>query len=245
MEDYWSLQSASLLDMQFKSGGMPMFGPTTNHKAGYQGFEIPYAFDTFIPHPATPAEVDWSLQLPEVYQTHNLGSTVFIDSTPISPSPSTSDSQESQKLGTYARDRESQSYELQTMRRRMQNRDAQRRFRGRKEERYQTLQQRSSELEAKCQELSERFNQKSEEMSKIIKEKEALTSEIGVAIRLTWGGFVFDCGSNPLLFILTVCSQNSAVGSAAGRFVRVSAGVGVSTRDTRQLLPSFICGLVD
>lgn len=29
MEDYWSLQSASLLDMQFKSGGMPMFGPTT------------------------------------------------------------------------------------------------------------------------------------------------------------------------------------------------------------------------
>lgn len=60
----------------------------------------------------------------------------------------------------------------------MQNRDAQRRFRGRKEERYQTLQQRSSELEAKCQELSERFNQKSEEMSKIIKEKEALTSEV-------------------------------------------------------------------
>jgi FtsZ-binding cell division protein ZapB len=60
----------------------------------------------------------------------------------------------------------------------MQNRDAQRRFRGRKEERYQTLQLRASELEAKCQELSERFNQKSEEVSEITKEKEALTSEI-------------------------------------------------------------------
>ncbi|KAJ5890620.1 bZIP transcription factor bZIP-1 [Penicillium subrubescens] len=231
MEDYWGSQSASFFGMQFKSGEMPVFGPRTNHKAGFQGFEIPSAFDTFTPHPVTPAEVDCSIQSPDVYQTHNLDSTVSINTAPISPSPSTSDSQEGQTLSTCARDRESQSHELQTMRRRMQNRDAQRRFRGRKEERYQTLQQRSSELEAKCQELSERFNQKSE--------------EIGVAIRLTGGRFIFDYGSKPLLFILTVCSQNSAVGSAAGRFVRVSAGVAATTRDTRQLLPPSFCHLVD
>lgn len=60
----------------------------------------------------------------------------------------------------------------------MQNREAQRRFRGRKEERHQVLQRRNTELEAKCQELSEAFNQKSEEISTIIKEKEALTREI-------------------------------------------------------------------
>jgi hypothetical protein len=60
----------------------------------------------------------------------------------------------------------------------MQNREAQRRFRGRKEERHQILQQRTTELEAKCQELSEGFNEKSEEVSTIVKEKEALTREL-------------------------------------------------------------------
>jgi chromosome condensin MukBEF ATPase and DNA-binding subunit MukB len=60
----------------------------------------------------------------------------------------------------------------------MQNRNAQRRFRERKEVHHQTLQQRATELEAKCQELSEGLNQKSEEISKILKEKEALTGEI-------------------------------------------------------------------
>jgi hypothetical protein len=60
----------------------------------------------------------------------------------------------------------------------MQNRDAQRRFRGRKEVLHQTLQQRATGLEAKCQELSEGLCQKSEEISKILKEKEALTGEI-------------------------------------------------------------------
>jgi hypothetical protein len=59
----------------------------------------------------------------------------------------------------------------------MQNRDAQRRFRERKE-RHKTLHQRAIELEAKCQELSEGFHQKPEEVSRIIKEKEALTGEI-------------------------------------------------------------------
>lgn len=61
---------------------------------------------------------------------------------------------------------------------RIQNREAQRRFRGRKEELRQTLQRQATELEAQCQELSKRFCQKSEEVSKILKEKEALTGEI-------------------------------------------------------------------
>lgn len=61
---------------------------------------------------------------------------------------------------------------------RIQNREAQRRFRERKEELRQSLQRQATELEAQCQELSKRFCQKSEEVSKILKEKEALTGEI-------------------------------------------------------------------
>jgi TolA-binding protein len=60
----------------------------------------------------------------------------------------------------------------------MQNREAQRRFRERKESRQQTLEQRAAELEAKCQELSEGFRQKSAEVTRILQEKEVLTGEI-------------------------------------------------------------------
>jgi TolA-binding protein len=60
----------------------------------------------------------------------------------------------------------------------MQNREAQRRFRERKESRQQTLEQRAAELEEKCQELSEGFRQKSEEVTRILQEKEVLTGEI-------------------------------------------------------------------
>ncbi|KXG46461.1 bZIP transcription factor, bZIP-1 [Penicillium griseofulvum] len=143
--------------------------------SGYQGFELLPTFDTFIPRSVTPSEVD-CIQSPEVYRIVDLDSTVSPDNT-VSPSPS-SDSQEGQSSVTCAIDAESKKHKLQTVKRRMQNRNAQRRFRERKEEHHQTLQQRATELEAKCQELSEGLNQKSEEISKILKEKEALTGEV-------------------------------------------------------------------
>ncbi|KAJ5211197.1 bZIP transcription factor bZIP-1 [Penicillium cf. griseofulvum] len=182
MDDYWNSQSPSHFGTQYRSGEMPMLGSrmvssasnlaaetrrslAKNHMAGYQGFELLPTFNTFIPRSVSPAEADRSLQSSEVYRIVNSDSTISSD-TSISPSPSTSDSQEGQK------------HKSQTVKRRMQNRNAQRRFRERKEEHHHTLQQRATELEAKCQELSEGLNQKSEEISKILKEKETLTGEI-------------------------------------------------------------------
>ncbi|KAJ5380767.1 bZIP transcription factor bZIP-1 [Penicillium cataractarum] len=185
MEDYWNSQNPSIFSMQYQSGEMPTQEPR-------MGFEFP---PTSVP----PAEADRNLNPPESYQTLDLDSTLSFngtispslsasdslsaldslsasDSLSTSDSGSTSDSQDSQGSVTYTGDAESQK--LQTVRRRMQNREAQRRFRGRKEERYQILQQRTTELEEKCQELSNGFNQKSEELSKISKENETLISEI-------------------------------------------------------------------
>ncbi|KAJ5355126.1 bZIP transcription factor bZIP-1 [Penicillium cataractarum] len=139
---------------------------------GYQKFEL---IPAIIPRSVTTPEVDCSLQPPEAYQILNLNSTISFD-TSIPASPSNSDSQEAQSSVT--NDVESKKHKLHTTKRRMQNRDAQRRFRGRKEERHQILEQRATELEAKCQRLSEGFEQKSKEVSKIIKEKEALATEM-------------------------------------------------------------------
>ncbi|KAL3455486.1 hypothetical protein BJX64DRAFT_68380 [Aspergillus heterothallicus] len=60
----------------------------------------------------------------------------------------------------------------------MQNRQAQRRFRERKEERQQSLEQKAVNLEKKHQELSEEFRLKCDEASQLLKEKEGLKGEI-------------------------------------------------------------------
>ncbi|KAF3396679.1 hypothetical protein DPV78_008215 [Talaromyces pinophilus] len=62
------------------------------------------------------------------------------------------------------------------MYRRKQNREAQRRFRKRKEDRQKALEQKVLDLEAKCQELSDGFQQKPE-VAQLLKDKEALKSE--------------------------------------------------------------------
>ncbi|KAL2812272.1 hypothetical protein BJX63DRAFT_248566 [Aspergillus granulosus] len=149
--------------------------------AGYPDFELPTTFDASIPRSVMPHEADPRLQSPGVYQMVNLNSTFPPNtaiSPPVTPTASDSDSQEGQSLNSYTTNTTSQKNKFQSVKRRMQNREAQRRFRERKEERQQTLEQRAAELEAKCQEMSEGFRQKSEEVSRILKEKEALTGEI-------------------------------------------------------------------
>jgi chromosome segregation ATPase len=60
----------------------------------------------------------------------------------------------------------------------MQNRLAQRRFRERKEERQQKLEQAAASLEEKCKQLSEEYKEKSQEIVEILKEKQTLTAEL-------------------------------------------------------------------
>jgi chromosome segregation ATPase len=61
--------------------------------------------------------------------------------------------------------------------RRTQNREAQRRFRKRKEDHKKDLEQQISALESKCQELLASLEQKSDNVAQLEKDKEALQSE--------------------------------------------------------------------
>ncbi|KAL2811753.1 hypothetical protein BJX63DRAFT_267203 [Aspergillus granulosus] len=70
------------------------------------------------------------------------------------------------------------NYNFEQVKRRMQNRQAQRRFRERKEERQQSLEQKAVNLEKKHRELSEEFRLKCEEASQLLREREGLKGEI-------------------------------------------------------------------
>lgn len=71
----------------------------------------------------------------------------------------------------------SANHESEQTKRRLQNRQAQRRFRERKDEYLQALKNKTASLEAEYQELLEKCNQKSEEASRARKEVEILSRE--------------------------------------------------------------------
>ncbi|KAJ0425241.1 hypothetical protein BJY00DRAFT_204521 [Aspergillus carlsbadensis] len=101
-------------------------------------------------------------------------------SSPVTPTLlSDSDSQgESDGSQSYSADPTMPKHATQSVKRRMQNRQAQRRFRERKEERQQSLEQKAVNLEKQHKELSEDFRQKCEEASQLLREKEGLKGEI-------------------------------------------------------------------
>ncbi|KAL2847414.1 hypothetical protein BJX68DRAFT_240087 [Aspergillus pseudodeflectus] len=69
---------------------------------------------------------------------------------------------------------------LLSAKRRTQNREAQRRFRKRREEQEKLLHERIASLEARCTVLNETFGQKSEEVESLLREKGALEAEVNV-----------------------------------------------------------------
>ncbi|KAL3484331.1 hypothetical protein BJX62DRAFT_244019 [Aspergillus germanicus] len=69
---------------------------------------------------------------------------------------------------------------LLSEKRRKQNREAQRRFRKRRENQEKDLHERIASLEAKCKLLTETFGQKSEEALALLREKGALEAEVKV-----------------------------------------------------------------
>ncbi|KAL3448429.1 hypothetical protein BJX65DRAFT_274705 [Aspergillus insuetus] len=101
-------------------------------------------------------------------------------SSPVTPTLlSDSDSQhESDGSQSYSADPTMPKHTTQSVKRRMQNRQAQRRFRERKEERQQSLEQKAVNLEKQHKELSEEFRHKCEEASELLREKESLKGEI-------------------------------------------------------------------
>jgi hypothetical protein len=117
--------------MHYKSGEMPMLRPemvsltisnvaakilcsfAKNFMPGYQEFELPSTFNTFIPRSVMPLETDPSLQTPGVYQIVNLDST-FSPSATISPT-SNPDSRQDQSIVKYSIDAKSQKHKSQTV----------------------------------------------------------------------------------------------------------------------------------
>lgn len=59
----------------------------------------------------------------------------------------------------------------------MQNREAQRRFRTRKDQLHKTLQQKTDDLRTECQALRDQHAKSTAEVSRLLKENEALRSE--------------------------------------------------------------------
>jgi TolA-binding protein len=115
------------------------------------------------------------------------------------------------------------------MKRRLQNRQAQRRFRQRKEERQQTLEQKIASLEIKYQELLEEFNKKSEEASQTRREKEALSTEID-DLRKRWRLMVLLLSRPNGLQSLTMLLGNE----------RSQPLSGTSTMSTSPMLSNFV-----
>ncbi|GIJ83303.1 hypothetical protein Asppvi_002122 [Aspergillus pseudoviridinutans] len=71
------------------------------------------------------------------------------------------------------------------VRRRMQNREAQRRFRERKDQKQKTLEQKAEDLQIKCQTLLDQYTKRTDEVCRLLKENDALRSEVKT-LRQQW-----------------------------------------------------------
>ncbi|EAW07119.1 bZIP transcription factor [Aspergillus clavatus NRRL 1] len=71
------------------------------------------------------------------------------------------------------------------VKRRMQNREAQRRFRERKDQQQKTLQAKAEDLQTKYQKLSDQYTQRTDEVCRLLKENDSLRSEVKT-LRQQW-----------------------------------------------------------
>ncbi|CEL03446.1 hypothetical protein ASPCAL04600 [Aspergillus calidoustus] len=112
------------------------------------------------------------------YQEINMSATSF-PTTPISSpvSPPEPDSLSQSGSQSSVLQITQPGAQCQRHHRRAQNREAQRRFRKRKEDLQKNLEQKINALESKCQELSTEFQQESDKVAQLQTDKEALLSE--------------------------------------------------------------------
>ncbi|GIJ91281.1 hypothetical protein Asppvi_010246 [Aspergillus pseudoviridinutans] len=115
---------------------------------------------------------------PEVYRTVKLSSRSARPS-PVTPTESNLEPQtDSYSFMLHQSTPTGGNHQFLSVKRRMQNRAAQRRFRQRKEDQQKSLKQKTVDLEEKYQELSDRLHEKSEEVCRLLREKNALKCEI-------------------------------------------------------------------
>ncbi|CEL08597.1 hypothetical protein ASPCAL11745 [Aspergillus calidoustus] len=149
-----------------------------NYMDGYQDFDLP-PLNTSVatPYQSIAMPVDALCNMVSSVGNYHQGFhpyCTFPGNAAITPAGSDSDSH----LDSALNSTRSQNSKVQSVKRRQQNREAQRRFRERKDEAQQVLEQKAAKLEARIAELSSGMTQKAEEESRILREKDALAREV-------------------------------------------------------------------
>ncbi|KAL4870573.1 hypothetical protein BDV12DRAFT_195298 [Aspergillus spectabilis] len=195
---YWSSQTSSPSSDNSNDMQSPLMN-TMNHPGVYpgahHGFNMTYMLpDTSMPSLAT-TECDFDSQTEGhhivVHQLNlahgpdvcKIRSKLTSASRPFSGTPTPTDlDSESQgdmhNLMLHQTTPITENHSMLSMKRRTQNRAAQRRFRKRKEDLQKSLEEKTSDLQQRCQEISDKFDQKSDEVSRLLGEKNALESEV-------------------------------------------------------------------
>ncbi|KAL3450284.1 hypothetical protein BJX65DRAFT_305129 [Aspergillus insuetus] len=150
-----------------------------NYMDGYQDFDLPplNTTTTAIPYQSIVMPVDALCNMMSPVGSYHQGfhpDCAFSGNAVITPAGSDSDSQ----IDSVLNSTRSQNSKVQSVKRRQQNREAQRRFRERKDEAQQVLEQKAAKLETRIAELSSGMTQKAEEESRILREKDALAREV-------------------------------------------------------------------
>ncbi|KAF7184477.1 hypothetical protein CNMCM7691_005545 [Aspergillus felis] len=202
MEDYsyWSSQTSSHLVLPSihtsfdKDNNMPLqLIKEMDHPGVHHGFNMTYMFPgVSIPSLVT-TEGDSGSQAeghrpvahhlnlnhgPEVYRTAKLSSSSASPS-PVTPTESNSEPQtDSYSFMLHQSTPTGGNHQFLGGKRRMQNREAQRRFRQRKVDQQKSLKQKTVDLEERYQGLTDRLHGKSEEVCRLLRENNSLKSEI-------------------------------------------------------------------
>ncbi|GFF23623.1 hypothetical protein IFM61606_08884 [Aspergillus udagawae] len=202
MEDYsyWSSQSSSPLLLPSihtsfdKDNNMPLqLIKEPDHPGVHHAFNMTYMFPGVSIPALVTTEGDSDSQAeghrtvahhlnlnhgPEVYRTVKRGSRSARPS-PVTPTESNSEPQaDSYSFMLHQSTSTSGNHQFLSVKRRMQNREAQRRFRQRKEDQQTSLKQKTADLEERSQELSNRLHEQSEEVCRLLREKNALKCEV-------------------------------------------------------------------
>ncbi|KAJ0425367.1 hypothetical protein BJY00DRAFT_274125 [Aspergillus carlsbadensis] len=178
MDDY------SYFNSQHSSVGLPplyiknnMPFDNLNESGIYQSLDI---------HPSYPElpAVDFKIPSlssiePELYQPGPLNLRITSSASSVTPTESDSDSlPEFQSAVSHELESALKGHKTKNVKRRQQNRDAQRRYRERRDERTKSLEHTVQDLEAKRQWLSNSFFQKSQEVNQLFRDNSLLQNEI-------------------------------------------------------------------
>ncbi|KAL2821470.1 hypothetical protein BJX63DRAFT_378183 [Aspergillus granulosus] len=184
----------------------------------YQSLDIHPSFSEFPTPPSDAVEFRTPTLAsikPELYQPTPLNITPSRIASSCSATATECDSDSHTDVQS-AVDSSSQSHKSKNVKRRQQNRDAQRRYRERRDERTKSLEQTVLDLEAKRQWLSNNFYQKSQEIMHLYRDNDHLKAEVH-ELRQRWQLMIMLLQRpRALQSLSTLMAEDVGVGGALG-----------------------------